>query len=75
MPNAVCPNCGSASFACEFQNIKNLPVPIAIIYCNSCLAAIGSVDSYILEKISRSKKDSDSNITLSAIEYEQEHKV
>src|SRR5881398_3275709 len=51
MSNAKCPNCGSGTFACDLINVKNIDVPVGIIYCTSCYAAIGSFDPVIHNKI------------------------
>jgi len=51
MSHPICPNCGSTSFACDLINVKNINVPVGIIYCTACYAAIGAFDPIIHSKI------------------------
>jgi hypothetical protein len=56
MSNAKCPNCGSGSFACDLINVKNITVPVGIIYCITCNAAIGTFDPEMHNKIDELKR-------------------
>jgi hypothetical protein len=68
MSHAICPNCGSGTFACDFINVKNINVPVGIIYYTACYAAIGTFDPVIHNKIDELKRINKSGILESSME-------